>query len=251
MAITVAFSFGLYGMVRKMARVDGLIGLFVETLILAPAAAVYLIVQASSGSGAVIAGRPSVIALLVFSGTLTAVPMICYGEATRRLKLSTLGFLQYLLPTLQLLEAVTLLGEPFRSEQQVCFGLIWTALAVVAADSVLSQNSPRQDRGLEPRPTAKDVRADWNARLPGWLQPFLSWLIAYPCPGTRPPVQNRPWWAAILIPAVILASGLALSAAIVHCGGYLWFAIPVAWLLVLNGARTLQVHICHQASSQF
>jgi chloramphenicol-sensitive protein RarD len=193
MAITVAFSFGLYGMVRKMARVDGLTGLFVETLILAPAAAVYLLVQASSGSGAVIAGRPSVIALLIFSGILTAVPMVCYGEATRRLKLSTLGFLQYVLPTLQLLAAVTLLGEPFRSEQQVCFALIWTALALIAVDSVLSQFSLRRDRDLEPRPTAKAVRADWHARLPGWVQPFLTWLIAFPYPGKKPLVPNRPW----------------------------------------------------------
>jgi chloramphenicol-sensitive protein RarD len=142
MALIVALSFGLYGMVRKISRVDGLVGLSVEALILAPAAAVCLLVQASDGGGAVAVGNLWAIALLVFSGTLTAVPMICYGEATRRLKLSTLGFLQYPLRTLQLLQAVTLLGEPFRAEQQVCFALIWTALALMAGDSVLCQSRP-------------------------------------------------------------------------------------------------------------
>ena len=145
-ALTIAFSFGMYGMVRKLARVNGLIGLAVETLILGPAALGFLLIQVSTGEGGAGGRQQMALALLAFSGPLTAVPMIFFGEAARRLTLSTLGFLQYLLPTLQLLQAVTFLGEPFRVEQQICFALIWAALALVAADSVLAQ----RDRAAKP-----------------------------------------------------------------------------------------------------
>jgi chloramphenicol-sensitive protein RarD len=195
MALTIAFSFGRYGMVRKIARVDGLVGLFVETLILAPAAAVYLLVQASSGGGAVVLGSVRVIALLVLSGTLTAVPMICYGEATRRLKLSTLGFLQYLLPTLQLLQAVTMLGEPFRPELQVCFALIWTALAMVAVDSVLFQSSPRSDPGVCLR--TRHAAAACTPNAPHRKKIERSGTLARPTEDTQARTNEGGRWSAL------------------------------------------------------
>lgn len=245
MALAVAASFGLYGMVRKKAGVDGLVGLAVETLILAPVSLAFLLFQVAAGKGAMVAGNGWGIGLLVFSGALTAVPMIFYGEATRRLKLSTLGFLQYLLPTLQLVQAVTLLGEPFRPEQQVAFALIWSALAIVAAGSVLSGESLRPS-AARPWPTPAAVRADWKARLPRWMQPLLTWLMGYPYPGQKPLLGKKPWWIAVLIPAAVLSLGLGLSVVVIEAGGWAWLAIPVAWLMVVNGARTLQVHICHQ-----
>jgi chloramphenicol-sensitive protein RarD len=247
-ALTIALSFGLYGMVRKLTPVDGLVGLVVETLLLAPAAAGFLLTQTARGEGVLVAGSAGPMALLVFSGALTAVPFICFGEAARRLRLSTLGFLQYLLPTLQLLQAVTLLGEPFRLEQLVSFALVWAAMALVTADSVLSRDgsSPAPAPARKPRPAVGAVRADWRARLPGWLQPFLTWLIAYPHAGQKPLFPNRPWWLAALTPAAVLALGLALAAGVVHVGGFAWLALPVAWLLVVHGGRALHVLVIHQ-----
>jgi chloramphenicol-sensitive protein RarD len=245
-AVAIAFSFGLYGMVRKLAGVDGLVGLTVETLLLAPAALGYLLIQGSAGAGAVLTGDGWALLLLALSGPLTAVPMIFFGEATRRLTLSALGFLQYLLPTLQLLQAVLLLGEVFRPEQQVCFALIWAALALVTADSVRSRVIPGSDPRRRRRLTAGEVRIEWQERLPGWLQPFLTWLMGYPYPGQKPLLGNRPWWLAVLTPACALALGLALAFAVIEVGGWAWLALPVAWMMAINGARALQVHVCHQ-----
>jgi chloramphenicol-sensitive protein RarD len=166
-ALTVACSFGLYGMVRKLTPVDGLVGLVVETLLLAPAAAGYLLTLAATGQGAALLdGRADLLALLAFSGPLTAVPFICFGEAARRLRLSTLGFLQCLLPTLQLLQAVTVLGEPFLAEQRVSFALIWAAMALATVDAVLSRGRANPEPTRRPGPTVGEVRADWRARLP-------------------------------------------------------------------------------------
>ncbi len=101
-------------------------------------------------------------------------------------------------------------------------------------------------QGKRPRPTVAVIRAEWKCRLPGWLQPFLTWLLGYPYHGQQPLFPNKPWWVAILIPIAVLMVGLTFAVAIFNQGGYAWFAVPVAWLLVVNGARTLQVHICHQ-----
>lgn len=90
------------------------------------------------------------------------------------------------------------------------------------------------------------VRADWNARLPRWIQPFLTWLIGYPYAGQKALIPNKPWWVATLMATVTLGLGLALSFSIVTRGGYAWLGIPITWLMVICGARTFQVYICHQ-----
>ena len=77
-------------------------------------------------------------ALLLASGVVTAVPLLCFGQAARRLRLTTLGFLQYLSPSLQLLTAVAILEEEFPVVKQISFGCIWLALALFSADSVLT-----------------------------------------------------------------------------------------------------------------
>jgi chloramphenicol-sensitive protein RarD len=138
-ALVVAFSFGLYGVVRKVAPVDGLVGLSVETLLLLPAAGLYLAVVSLRAEAALGGHGPAVDALLLASGVVTAVPLMCFGEGARRIRLSTLGFLQYLAPTAQLLLAVLVFREPFPPAQQACFGCIWSALAIVTADSLLAQ----------------------------------------------------------------------------------------------------------------
>lgn len=158
-ALGVAFSFALYGLVRKVTHVDGLIGLTVETLWLMPPAMGCLLWWRAHGQLVFGGGDRILNALIVASGAVTAIPLICFGQAARRLPLSTLGFLQYLAPTIQFLIAVLLFDEPFPLPKQISFGLVWAALAVLTADTVLRSRfrvplaSPLdQEPVSEPRP---------------------------------------------------------------------------------------------------
>jgi chloramphenicol-sensitive protein RarD len=136
-ALGVAFSFALYGLVRKVTQVDGLIGLTVETLWLLPVAGTCLLWWGVHGNLVFGRGGPVLDALILASGAVTAIPLICFGQAARRLPLSTLGFLQYLAPTTQFLIAVLLFDEGFPLEKQISFGLVWAALLVLTTDTVL------------------------------------------------------------------------------------------------------------------
>jgi chloramphenicol-sensitive protein RarD len=148
-ALAIAGSFGLYGLVRKVVPVDALVGLTVETVVLLPAAVGFLVWQASTGTN--VFGRQSLrIDLLVLaSGVVTAVPLVCFGAAARRLPLTTLGFIQYLAPSLQLALAVARFGEPFTAEHAISFGFIWAGLALFSVESLLARR-----RQQEPAPDA-------------------------------------------------------------------------------------------------
>jgi chloramphenicol-sensitive protein RarD len=152
LALGVAGTFGLYGLVRKVARVESLTGLTLETLLLFPLAAGYLAWQSISGTdifgGFGGGGRVLVLA----SGAITAIPLLFFGAAARRLPLSTLGFLQFVSPSLQLALAVLAYGEPFTFHHAVSFGLIWIALALFTAETVLSR---RRMREAIPQPPAR------------------------------------------------------------------------------------------------
>jgi chloramphenicol-sensitive protein RarD len=141
-ALVLAGSFGLYGLVRKVVPVDALVGLTVETLVLLPAAVGFLVWQAAVGSN--VFGRQGLrIDLLVLaSGVVTAVPLACFGAAARRLPLSTLGFIQYLAPSMQLGLAVARFGEPFTPEHAISFGFIWAGLALFTVESLLARRQP-------------------------------------------------------------------------------------------------------------
>jgi chloramphenicol-sensitive protein RarD len=134
-ALALAASFGLYGLMRKLAPVGALAGLAIETALLLPLSSGYLAWAVLTGGSAFLAGRPTLDLLLLLAGPVTAIPLLCFAGAARRLPLSTLGFLQYLSPTLQFLLAVLVYGEPFDGSRLVAFGFIWTALAVFAAYS--------------------------------------------------------------------------------------------------------------------
>jgi chloramphenicol-sensitive protein RarD len=131
-AFTLAGSWAFYGVIRKVAPVDALSGVMVETLYLLPPSVVYLAwwMQRSDSAFGRVSGQLDM--LLVASGVVTTAPLLCFGAAARRLRLSTLGFLQYLAPSLQLLLAVLFIGEPFGRKQQVSFGLIWAALVLAS-----------------------------------------------------------------------------------------------------------------------
>jgi chloramphenicol-sensitive protein RarD len=135
-ACTLALSFSLYGLVRKMISVEALPGLATETLLLLPAAAAFLVWCGAQGSGAFGTAGALITWLLVGSGLATAVPLFLFAYAARRLPYSTVGVLQYIGPSLQLLVGVLLFHESFGSTRAIGFGLIWAALAIYAFDGL-------------------------------------------------------------------------------------------------------------------
>ncbi len=130
--LTLATSFGSYGLLRKIAPVGPLAGLTIETALLFPLTGGYLAWAIASGRSAFLAGNPLLDLCLLLGGPVTAVPLLFFAAAARRLPLSTLGFLQYLSPTLQFLLAVFAYGEAFDRAHAVAFALIWTAVALFA-----------------------------------------------------------------------------------------------------------------------
>lgn len=136
-ALTLAFSFGTYGLIRKTAQVDALPGLAIETALLAPLAAGYLVWCALRGDGAMGSQGAMVDALLVASGVVTALPLFLFAYGARRLPYSMVGVLQYIGPTLQLICALVVFGEPFGHDRAVGFALIWSALLVYAGDGLV------------------------------------------------------------------------------------------------------------------
>ncbi|HUP64894.1 MAG TPA: EamA family transporter RarD [Thermoanaerobaculia bacterium] len=134
-SLTLAISFALYGLIRKLAGVGAIEGLTVETVILLPLAAGYLAWRAEAGALAFGAGSTRIDLLLVAAGPVTALPLLWFAAAVRRLRLATIGLLQYLAPTIQFALAVTVYGEPFSARRMVAFVLIWIALAIYSADN--------------------------------------------------------------------------------------------------------------------
>lgn len=134
-SLTLALTFGLYGLVRKVAPVESLEGLTVETALLTPFALAYM-AWLTSADALVFGDEAGVTALLVLAGAVTAVPLLLFAAAARRLPYSTLGLLQYLAPTLQFLLAITVFGEALTVPHIICFALIWAGLALYVASSV-------------------------------------------------------------------------------------------------------------------
>jgi chloramphenicol-sensitive protein RarD len=129
-SLFLAFSFGFYGLLRKKANLQSMPGLVVETLLLAPVALWYLWHMNSLGTGAF--GHYSFLsdALLIIGGPVTALPLFWFGIAATRIPLSTLGFIQYLSPTVQLLIGIVIFREPFSMAYMVSFGLVWIGLGI-------------------------------------------------------------------------------------------------------------------------
>jgi chloramphenicol-sensitive protein RarD len=133
-ALALALSFGLYGLARKTVSADAVTGLLWETALLAPLAAGYLVYLARQGTGAFGSSAPATSTLLALGGPVTAVPLVLFALGARALPLSTVGFLQYLSPSLQFLLAVLVFREPFTPEHAVTFTFIWVALAILTWD---------------------------------------------------------------------------------------------------------------------
>ena len=135
-ALVLAFSFGFYGLLRKSTPIAPLVGLTVETLLITPVAVVLMSYWAVSGTSHW--GQSGwLIALFIGCGVLTSMPLLWFNAAAKRLRLSTIGFFQYLAPSLQLLLGVFLYHEPFTLNHIVTFGLVWTAILLYSSSSLL------------------------------------------------------------------------------------------------------------------
>jgi len=135
-SITLAFTFGLYGLIRKAARVPAVTGLAIETTLVSPVALGYIIWLMSQDSLSFMALGKSIDILLLLAGVITVTPLILYGGALNRLRLSTLGIMQYIVPTAHFAWAVFAFGEPFTSGHLVSFGFIWAGLILYSSESL-------------------------------------------------------------------------------------------------------------------
>lgn len=138
LALGLAFSFAFYGLLRKVVAVAPMVGLAVETLLIAPVALVLVGYWAKTGVGHL--GLDwSTNLLFISSGVMTSLPLLWFNNAAKRLRLSTLGFFQYMAPSLQLMLGVFLYHEPFTRIHAVTFGLIWLALVIYSTTSLTTQ----------------------------------------------------------------------------------------------------------------
>jgi chloramphenicol-sensitive protein RarD len=136
LAIVLALTFGFYGYFRKTAQLGSITGLFAETLMLGPFALAYIFWGvATTGPGP--HADPYLMFLLVLSGPITAIPLMAFGYAVQRLRMTTMGMFQYIAPTLQFLLAIMLFGEALNGVRLVSFVLIWVAVAIFTYDSVV------------------------------------------------------------------------------------------------------------------
>lgn len=135
-ALVLAVSFGIYGLIRKLAPFDSIRGLAVESGVMLLPAAAYLLWCEHAGQGAFGQGQWRQIVLLVIGGPITAVPLVLFAIAAQRVSMLTLGIAQYISPSVALLLGIWVFREPFGSVRQVAFGCIWAALLVFSLDAL-------------------------------------------------------------------------------------------------------------------
>lgn len=137
--LALALTFGLYGLVRKVTRVSSLVGLTIETALIAPLALATLVSEGIRGESHLGTHDLRTAALLVLSGAMTAMPLLWFARAARRLPLSTLGLFQYLAPTLAALLAVGFYGETFTQTRALALLCIWAGIGVFSVDSLRAE----------------------------------------------------------------------------------------------------------------
>lgn len=134
-ALSLAFAFGFYALIRKMAPVSSVVGLFIEMFLLSGPALAYIVFLESKGIGALFHISTKVDLFLLGTAFLTAVPLLLFTMGAKRLNLSTVGFLQYISPSCMFLLGVFLYNEPLSGTQMFVFVLVWTALAIYSTDA--------------------------------------------------------------------------------------------------------------------
>lgn len=136
--LILAFTFGSYGLIRKTAVLNSLDGLTLESTFMLLAALPYLLILESAGTAAFGHTGPVVTIALIMTGVVTAIPLILFAAAVRQTKLTTIGLLQYIAPTLQFLSGVILFAEPISRSRLVGFIIIWIALAVFSVEGIFN-----------------------------------------------------------------------------------------------------------------
>lgn len=143
-ALTLAFSFGLYGLVKKLAPLNALHGLSLETIILFVPAFVYLFAMERSGTGAFGHLGLGMDLLVALSGVLTALPLLFFASAAHKISLTTLGLIQYVAPTIQFLIGVVVYHEPFTQARVIGFTIIWIALILYSGSNLFEHWKTRR-----------------------------------------------------------------------------------------------------------
>ena len=133
-ALVLAISFSLYGLLRKKVAVDSMPGLFIETAMMLPAALVYWLLFAGESSN-MLSNSAYTNVLLILAGVVTTAPLLCFTAAARRIQYSTLGFFQYIGPSIMFILAVFFYQEPLDKARLITFGFVWTGLAIFCWDS--------------------------------------------------------------------------------------------------------------------
>ncbi|WP_371194864.1 EamA family transporter RarD [Glaciecola sp. SC05] len=144
-ALTLATSFSVYGLLRKQVQVDSMPGLFIETSMMLPAAAIYWLFFASVTAD-LTANPASLNTLLLLAGVVTTAPLLCFTAAARRIKYSTLGMIQYIGPSIMFTLAIVIYHEPLSQARLLTFAIVWTALAIFTYDSL---NYYRKNRRVQ------------------------------------------------------------------------------------------------------
>lgn len=136
-SLGLACSFAFYGLIRKIAPVESLPGLFIETAFISIPAGAFLVWTTLNGSGAFIAGGSTTSLFLAGTGIITSVPLLWFVSGAKSLSLITIGMLQYISPTFQFILGHWIYGEPFTTTQMITFGAIWLAIGIYTLDSIL------------------------------------------------------------------------------------------------------------------
>lgn len=142
-ALVLAFAFGFYGLLKKVAPLGSFYGLTLETAMLLPLVLLYLLVVQSTGAGAFLRHGLPTTALIIGSGVATTAPMLLFASAARRIPLSLVGLLQYIAPTLQFLLGVFVYDEPFNLTRLFGFGIIWLALIILGIEGAMALRAQR------------------------------------------------------------------------------------------------------------
>jgi chloramphenicol-sensitive protein RarD len=129
-SVTLAISFGLYGLAKKMIKVDSAIGLTLETMIVTPLGVIYMVYLFVQGNSSFFAISPTIDILLIGAGAATATPLLFFAIGAQKIPLSTLGFLQYIAPTISLMLGIFVYGEHFSKSHLLAFVFIWSALTI-------------------------------------------------------------------------------------------------------------------------
>ena len=143
-ALSLAFSFGIYGLVKKLAPLGSLYGLTLETALVFPIAFVYLAFAQSTGAGAFLQNNLVTDILLIGTGVVTSIPLLLFASAVRQIPLTMIGILQYIAPTLQFLIGVFLYHEPFDQSRLIGFSLVWLALIIFWVENYFANRVPVQ-----------------------------------------------------------------------------------------------------------